>query len=94
MAAAHQQAALAGLRMDVDGFNLGLGSPGLGGMLNMAQLTRLDGMNGMNPLGVNINMLGTHATHALGRTTFVSTSAQSLSWSFFFFANLVSFFCI
>ena len=84
MAATPQQAALAGLGMGVDSFNLGLGSPGLGGMLNMAQLTQLDGMNGMNPFGVNMNMLGTHATRALGRTTFVSTSAQSLSWSFFF----------
>ena len=78
MAAAHQQGALAGLGMGVDGFNLGLGSPGLGGMLNMTQFTQLDGMNGMNPFGVDMNMPGTHATNALGRTTFVSTSAQSL----------------
>ncbi|KAH8982248.1 hypothetical protein EDB86DRAFT_3066499 [Lactarius hatsudake] len=60
MAAAHQQAALAGLGMGVGGFNLGLGSPGLAGMpngLNIAQLTQLDGMNGMNPFGTNANIL-------------------------------------
>ncbi|KAI9436689.1 hypothetical protein H4582DRAFT_404322 [Lactarius indigo] len=60
MAAAHQQAALAGLGMGVGGFNLGLTSPGLAGMpngLNMAQLAQLNGMNGMNPFNMNMNML-------------------------------------
>ena len=42
----------------VGGFNLGLGSPGPGGMLgglNMAQLAQLD-VGGMDPF--NMNMLG------------------------------------
>ncbi|KAH9010357.1 hypothetical protein EDB83DRAFT_2557224 [Lactarius deliciosus] len=59
MAAAHQQqqAALAGLRMGVGGFNLEFGSPGLTRMpngLNMAQLAQL---NGMNPFNMNMNIL-------------------------------------
>ncbi|KAH9020228.1 hypothetical protein EDB85DRAFT_2278822 [Lactarius pseudohatsudake] len=60
MAAAHQQATLAGLGMGVGGFNLGLGSPGLAGMpngLNMVQLAQLNGMNGMSPFNMNMNML-------------------------------------
>ena len=71
MAAAHQQAALAGLGMGVGGFNLGLGSPGLAGMpngLSMAQLAQLNGMNGMNPFGVNMNMLGMANLSAMGIT--------------------------
>jgi len=78
MAAAHQQAALAGLGMGVGGFNLGLGSPGLGGMpngLNMAQLAQLNGMNGMNPFGVNMNMLGMANLSAMG----ISPEAQLLA---------------
>ena len=57
--AAQQQAALTGLSMGVGRFNLGLGSPGLGGMpngLNMAQLVKLNGMNGMNPFNMNVGM--------------------------------------
>ena len=56
MVVAHQQAALAGLR--IGGFDLGLTSPTLGkpNGLNMAQLAQLNGMNGMNPF--NMNMLG------------------------------------
>ncbi|KAH9010365.1 hypothetical protein EDB83DRAFT_2680828 [Lactarius deliciosus] len=70
MAAAHQQqqAALAGLGMGVGGFNLGLGSPGLTGMLNglnMAQLAQLNGMNGMNPFNTNMNMLNLAAMGVL-----------------------------
>lgn len=45
--------------MGVGGFNLGLGSPGLGGMpsgLSMAQLVQLNAV-GMNPFS-NMNMLG------------------------------------
>ncbi|KAH9012278.1 hypothetical protein EDB85DRAFT_2281311 [Lactarius pseudohatsudake] len=77
MAAAHQQqqAALAGLRMGVGGFNLGLGSPGLAGMpngLNMAQLAQL---NGMNPFNMNMNMLN---LAAMG----VSPEAQLLAAQF------------
>jgi hypothetical protein len=78
MAAAHQQAALAGLGMGVGGFNLGLGSPGLGGMpngLNMAQLAQLNGMSGMNPFGVNMNMLGMANLSAMG----ISPEAQLLA---------------
>ena len=75
-AAAQQQAALAGLGMGVGGFNLGLGSPGLGGMpngLNMAQLAQLNGMNGMNPF--NMNMLGMANLSAMG----ISPEAQLLA---------------
>jgi hypothetical protein len=68
MAAAHQQAALANLGMGVGRFNLGLGSPGLGGMpngLNMAQLAQLNRMNaGMNSF--NMNMLGMANLSAMG----------------------------
>jgi len=70
-AAAHQQAALAGLGMGVGPFNLGLGSPALTGMpngLSMAQLAQLNGMNGMNPFGVNMNMLGMANLNAMGLT--------------------------
>src|SRR6266404_4078780 len=71
LAAAHQQAALAGLGMGVGGFNLGLTSPALAGMpngLSMAQLAQLNGMNGMNPFGVNMNMLGMANLNAMGIT--------------------------
>ena len=73
MAAAHQQAALAGLGMG--GFNLGLTSPGLGmpNGLNMAQLAQLNGMNGMNPF--NMNMLGMANLSAMG----ISPEAQLLA---------------
>jgi hypothetical protein len=80
MAAAHQQAALANLGMGVGGFNLGLGSPGLGGMpngLNMAQLAQLNGMTGMNT-GMNpfnMNMLGMANLSAMG----ISPEAQLLA---------------
>ena len=75
-AAAQQQAALAGLGMGVGGFNLDLGSPGLGGMpngLSMAQLAQLSGMNGMNPF--NMNMLGMANLSAMG----ISPEAQLLA---------------
>ena len=75
-AAAQQQAALAGLGMGVGGFNLGLGSPDLGGMpngLSMAQLAQLNGMNGMNPF--NMNMLGMANLSAMG----ISPEAQLLA---------------
>jgi len=71
LAAAHQQAALAGLGMGVGGFNLGLTSPALAGMqngLSMAKLAQLNGMNGMNPFGVNMNMLGMANLNAMGIT--------------------------
>ena len=58
-AAAQQQAALTGLGMGVGGFNLGLGSPGLGGVpngLSMAQLAQLNVMNGMNPFNMMLGM--------------------------------------
>ena len=74
--AAQQQAALAGLGMNVSGFNLGLGSPGLGGIpngLNMAQLAQLNGMNGMNSF--NMNMLGMANLSAMG----ISPEAQLLA---------------
>ncbi|KAN0130639.1 hypothetical protein V8E53_011532 [Lactarius tabidus] len=80
MAAAHQQAALANLGMGAGGFNLGLGSPGLGGMpngLNMAQLAQLNGMTGMNT-GMNpfnMNMLGMANLSAMG----ISPEAQHLA---------------
>ncbi|KAI9436701.1 hypothetical protein H4582DRAFT_2099755 [Lactarius indigo] len=45
MAAAHQQAVLAGLGMRLGGFSLGLTSPGLAGL------------NGMNPFNMSMNML-------------------------------------
>ena len=64
--ASQQQVALAGLGMNVSGFNLGLGSPGLRGMpngLNMAQLAQLNGMDGINPF--NMNILGS----AMGRNS-------------------------
>jgi hypothetical protein len=78
MAAAQQQAALAGLGMGVGGFNLGLGSPALGGMpnsLSMAQLAQLNSMNGMNmnPFGVNMNML--NMASAMG----ISAEAQLIA---------------
>ena len=69
MAAAHQQAALAGLGMGVGGFNLGWGSPGLGVMpngLNLVQLAQLNGMNGMNPFGINMKRLGMANLSAMG----------------------------
>ena len=73
MAAAHQQAALAGLGMG--GFNLGLTSPTLGmpNGLNMAQLAQLNGINGMNPF--NMNMLGMANLSAMG----ISPEAQLLA---------------
>jgi hypothetical protein len=52
MVAVHQQAALAGLGMGVGGFNLGLGSPGMAGMLNVLNMAQLAQPNGMNPFGV------------------------------------------
>ncbi|KAI9450238.1 hypothetical protein BJY52DRAFT_1428160 [Lactarius psammicola] len=58
IAAAHQQAALAGLGMGVGSFNLRLGSPGLAGMPNGLSMAQLAQMNGMNPFGVGVNMLG------------------------------------
>ena len=76
MATAAQQAALTGLSIGVGVFNLGLGSPGLGGMLNglnMAQLAQLNGMNGMNPF--NMNMLGMANLSAMG----ISPEAQLLA---------------
>ena len=66
MAAAHQQAALSGLGMSVDGFNLGLGPPGLGAMPNGLNMTQLAQLNGMNPFGVDMNMLGTANLSAMG----------------------------
>jgi hypothetical protein len=79
MAAAPQQVALTGLKMSVGGFNLGLGSPGLGtpNGLNMAQLAQLNGMTGMNG-GMNpfnMNMLGMANLSAMG----ISPEAQLLA---------------
>ena len=65
--------ALAGLGMRVGGFNLRLGSPGLGGMpngLNIVQLAQLNGMNAFN-----MNMLGMANLSAIG----ISPEAQLLA---------------
>ena len=75
MAAAHQQAALAGLGMGVGGFNLGLGSPGLTAMPNGLSMAQLAQLNGMNPFGVNMNMLGMANLSAMG----ISPEAQLLA---------------
>ena len=64
--------------MGIGGFNLGLGSPGLGLMpngLNMVQLAQLNGMNGIHPFGVNMNMLGMANLSAMG----ISPEAQLLA---------------
>jgi hypothetical protein len=67
------------LGMGIGGFNLGLGSPGLGmpNGLNMAQLAQLNGITGintgMNPF--NMNMFGMANLSAMG----ISPKAQLLA---------------
>ena len=72
-AAAQQQAALAGLGMGVGGFNLGLGSPSLGGIPNGLSMAQPAQLNGMNPF--NMNMLGIANLSAMG----ISPEAQLLA---------------
>ncbi|KAH8981837.1 hypothetical protein EDB86DRAFT_3066593 [Lactarius hatsudake] len=66
MAAAHQQAALAGLGMDVGGFNLGT----------------LNGMNGVNPFNVNMNTLNLAAIGALPETQLLAAQIADTGGGF------------
>ena len=59
--------------MRVGGFNLRLGSPGLGGMPNGLNIVQLAQLNGMNPF--NMNMLGMANLSAIG----ISPEAQLLA---------------
>ena len=79
MAAAHQQAALAGLGIGVGGFNLGLGSPGLSGMPNRLSMKQLTQLNGMNPLRVYMNMLGMANLSAMGISPVVQLLATQIA---------------